>query len=83
MCAVLNIPKSTYYYHTDLNGKRVLKKEEKELSKEIPRIFKGSRNKYGTRKIKKELVKSAHSKQISRRRIGRFMNQLGLVSNTQ
>lgn len=80
MCDVLNIPKSTYYYHADLNGKRALEKEEKELSKEISRIFKDSRDNYGTRKIKKELAKLAQPKQISRRRIGRLMNKLGLVS---
>ncbi|MBE7148917.1 IS3 family transposase [Bacillus mycoides] len=80
MCDVLDIPKSTYYYHADLNGKCALEKEEKELSKEIPRIFKASRNNYGTRKIKKELTKLAQPKQISRRRIGRLMNKLGLVS---
>lgn len=53
MCDVLNIPKSTYYYHADLTGKRAKKAEDKELSKEIARIFKESRNNYGTRKIKK------------------------------
>ncbi|AUJ23828.1 hypothetical protein A21D_00716 [Virgibacillus dokdonensis] len=40
MCDVLNIPKSTYYYHADLTGKRAKKAEDKELSKEIARIFK-------------------------------------------
>ena len=57
MCDVLDIPKSTYYYHADLTGKRAQKAEDKELSKEIDRIFKESRNNYGTRKIKKELAK--------------------------
>ncbi|WP_070128017.1 IS3 family transposase [Bacillus mycoides] len=81
MCAILTIPKSTYYYYANLNRKRALEKEEKELSKEIPLIFKKSRNKYGTRKTKKELAKLVHPKPISRHRIGRFMNQFGLVSN--
>ena len=57
------------------------KAEEADLSKEIERIFKESRNNYGTRKIKKELAKLPEPKQVSRRRIGRIMNELGLVSN--
>lgn len=80
MCDVLDIPKSTYYYHADLTGKRAQKDEDKELSKEISRIFKESRNNYGTRKIKKELAKLPEPKQVSRRRIGRLMNEMGLVS---
>ena len=58
-----------------------MKAEDKELSKEISRIFKESRNNYGTRKIKKELAKLPEPKQVSRRRIGRLMNEMGLVSN--
>ena len=81
MCAVLEIPTSTYYYHADLSGKRAQKAEDMAISKEIARIFKESRNNYGTRKIKKELAKSPKPKQVSRRRIGRIMNELGLVSN--
>lgn len=81
MCDVLEIPKSTYYYHADLAGKREQKAEDKELSKEIARIFKESRNNYGTRKIKKELMKLLKPKQVSRRRIGRLMKEMGLVSN--
>ena len=81
MCAVLAIPKSRYYYHADLSGKRAKKAEDAVLSKEIERIFKASRNNYGTRKIKKELAKLPEPKQISRRRIGRLMNEMGFVSN--
>ena len=81
MCAVLDIPTSTYYYHADLSGKRAKKAADTVLSKEIDRIFKGSRNNYGTQKIKKELAKLPEPKQVSRRRIGRLMNELGLVSN--
>ena len=81
MCAVLDMPKSTYYYHADLSGKRVQKAEDIAISKEIARIFKESRNNYGTRKIKKELARLPEPKQVSRRRIGRLMNELGLVSN--
>ena len=53
MCNVLNIPKSTYYYHENAREKEELKAEEAD----IKRIFKESRNNYGTRKIKIELKK--------------------------
>lgn len=81
MCDVLNLPKSTYYYHADLSSKRAKKAEDTEISKEITRIFKESRNNYGTRKIKKELEKLPEPKYVSRRRIGRLMKEQGLVSN--
>ena len=73
MCRVLQVNRSTYYYE----AKR--KPDEAELPTEITEIFKASRNNYGTRKIKKELVKTG--KQVSRRRIGRIMKREGLVSN--
>lgn len=73
MCRVLQVNRSTYYYE----AKR--KPDESELPSEITEIFKASRNNYGTRKIKKELVKTG--KQVSRRRIGRIMKREGLVSN--
>lgn len=81
MCDVLDIPKSTYYFHVDVCGKCALKTEDKEISKEIARIFKESRNNYGTHKIKKELSKLPEPKHVSRRRIGRLMKDIGLVSN--
>ena len=81
MCAVLDLPKSTYYYHADLSGKRAQKAEDTTISKEIARIFKESRNNYGTRKIKKELAKLPNPMLVSRRRIGRLMKGQGLVSN--
>ena len=73
MCRVLQVNRSTYYYE----AKR--KPDESELTSEITEIFKASRNNYGTRKIKKELMKTG--KQVSRRRIGRIMKREGLVSN--
>ena len=81
MCDVLEIPRSTYYYYANLAREQRRKVEDKELSKDIMRIFKESRNNYGTRKIKKELEKQLEPKQVSRRRIGRLMREMGLVSN--
>lgn len=81
MCIILDIPKSTYYYQINKTRKPTLQIEDQELSIDIERIFKESRNNYGTRKIKVELANLPNPKQVSRRRIGRIMKQLGLISN--
>lgn len=73
MCRVLQVNRSTYYYEAKQ------KPGESGLASEITEIFRASRNNYGTRKIKKELMNTG--KQVSRRRIGRIMKQEGLVSN--
>ena len=73
MCRVLQVNRSTYYYEAKQTP------DESGLSSEITEIFKASRSNYGTRKIKKELMKKG--KRVSRRRIGRIMKQEGLVSN--
>jgi putative transposase len=73
MCKVLQISRSTYYYEAKQTP------DESSLTAEITRIFKESRNNYGTRKIKAKLKQDDY--QISRRRIGRIMKQEGLVSN--
>ena len=73
MCHVLQVNRSTYYYEA------ATKKDESELTADIQEIFRKSRNHYGTRKIKKELVDCG--KQVSRRRIGRIMKQEGLISS--
>jgi len=73
MCKVLQIPRSTYYYEAKQ------KPNEMSLVAEIIDIFKASRNNYGIRKIKIELMKRDY--QVSRRRIGRIMKEEGLVSN--
>ena len=72
MCKVLKISRSTYYYEARQ------KPDKSELTTAIIDIFKASRNNYGTRKIKKDLLKINFI--ASRRRIGRIMKQEGLVS---
>ena len=69
----LGISRSTYYYE----AKAI--KVDTELENDIIKIFKSSRNNYGTRKIKKVLENKG--KIVSRRRIGRIMAKYGLVSN--
>ena len=73
MCKVLKIPKSLVYY------KRKNKRQDVKLESEIIRIFKESKNNYGTIKIKVELSKLSY--QVSRRKIGIIMKLHGLVSN--
>lgn len=73
MCAVLQIPRSTYYYDA-----RIRDDQDEELTSLIVEIFRNSRNIYGQRKIKKELENQGW--QASRRRIARIMKEQGLVS---
>jgi len=72
LCKVLQLPRSTYYYEAKEN------QSEDELSTLIEEIFHGSRQNYGTRKIKVELKK--RDPVIYRRRIARIMKENGLVS---
>ena len=74
MCDVLQIPRSTYYYHLQKQEDDEKQAEEEDLQERIYTIFKQSRNNYGTRKIKKELEKQGLM--VSRRRIGRIMKEL-------
>ena len=73
MCDVLQIPRSTYYYEA-----KAARPTDDELEEVIREIFHESRQNYGTRKIKIELKKRDWI--VSRRRIGRIMNEHGLVS---
>ncbi|WP_332698936.1 IS3 family transposase, partial [Halalkalibacter lacteus] len=54
-------------------------KEEQELKEKILKIFNENRKVYGTRKIKGNLLKAGHK--VSRRRIARLMEELGIQSN--
>ena len=73
MCKFLKISRSLVYYQ------QKNKREDIELEEHIKRIFKESRNNYGSRKIKVELEKIGY--QVSLKRIRKFMNLNGLVSN--
>ena len=72
MCKVLQISRSIYYYEAKQ------KPDETGLVTEIRKIFRASRNNYGTRKIKVALKEEGYH--VSRRKIGRIMKQEGLVS---
>lgn len=73
MCKVLQIPRSTYYYEAKERA------TEDDITSDVIKIFHESRQNYGTRKIKVELKKRGHI--VSRRRIGRIMQEQGLVSS--
>ena len=73
MCKALKVSRALVYYE------RKNKREDKKLEEEIIRIFKESRNNYGSRKIKIKLQKLGY--QVSLRRIRKIMNLNGLVSN--
>jgi len=73
MYKVLQLPRATYYYEVE---ERV---SEDDSTSDIIEIFQASRQNYGTRKIKFELKKQGEI--VSRRRIGRIMNEQGLVSS--
>lgn len=73
MCKVLKVTRSLIYYQYKNKRKDV------ELENHIIKIFKDSRNNYGSRKIKVELQNIGY--QISLKRIRKFMQLNGLVSN--
>lgn len=74
MCKILNISRSSVYYS------KSQKTSNSKLENYIIQIFKGSKNNYGTRKIKHELNK-LYNYNVSRRKIGSVMKKYSLVSN--
>ena len=78
MCSFTGVSRSAYYdwlKHTQTNT------EDAELAEIIRSIFKKSRETYGTRRIKKEMLRRGRS--ISRRRIGRLMQEANLACKTK
>jgi putative transposase len=80
MCKFLKVHRSLVYYHLkkrkeDKNNS----KAETKLENAVIRIFRESRNNYGTRKIKRQLQREGII--ASRRKIGQIMKKYSLVSN--
>lgn len=73
MCRMLGIPRSLVYY------RKKQRKTDSKLENEVIRIFKNSRNNYGSRKIKIELKKQGIT--ASRKKIISIMKKYNLVSN--
>ncbi|MGE7625553.1 IS3 family transposase [Viridibacillus sp. NPDC096237] len=80
MCKVLKIARSTFYHDTGIAIQKEQEKlaEEQKLKEKIVVIFEENRKVYGTRKIKDALKKAGLT--VSRRRIGRLMDELGIQS---
>ncbi|QFF99010.1 IS3 family transposase [Psychrobacillus glaciei] len=80
MCKVLKIARSTFYHDTGIAIQKEQEKlaEEQKLKDKIVVIFEENRKVYGTRKIKDALKKAGLT--VSRRRIGRLMDELGIQS---
>jgi len=73
MCKVFKVSRSCYYRWLGIE-----KQEDTQLNNLIKNIFEMSHSTYGTRRIKKQLVKD-YGVIVSRRRIGKIMYKLGLV----
>jgi len=73
MCRLLGIARSTLYY------KETPREIDTALENAVIVEFKASRNNYGTRKLKREIMKRKFI--VSRRRIGKIMKKYDLVSN--
>ena len=73
MCKILNINRSLIYY--ECKNKR----RDVELENLIIKIFKDSKNNYGSRKIKVKLTDAGYK--VSLKKIRKIMNLYGLVSN--
>jgi len=73
MCKVLKISRTVYYYESKD------KKVDSDLDNAIIKIFKDSRNNYGTRKIKVMLKNMGII--ASRRKISKIMTKYSLISN--
>lgn len=75
MCKFLKVSRSSYYYEV----KEKNTEKEEQIEKEVRDVYDESRNNFGARKIRKELMKRKHT--ISRRKVARIMRKLGLVSS--
>lgn len=80
MCKYMNVSRSGYYeWLQSPECDRI--KEDKEISVVIKQIFEEGRSTYGSRRIKKKLTQKKIT--VSRNRITRLTNELGLVCKTK
>lgn len=71
VCAVMDLPHSSYYYHSE-------KKDECELEGAIEQIA-GEFPKYGTRRVSQQLRRSPYQLPVGRKRVRRIMAQKDLL----
>ena len=80
MCKLLKVPRSLIYHRLNSRQKtNATSEEEIKLENAIIRVFRESRNNYGTRKIKKQLQREGMMASI--RKIGQIMKKYSMVSN--
>lgn len=80
LCRFMDISRSRYYDW--LNALKTEREKENEpLLDILTALFQKSRGTYGTRRLKREFAKLGYV--VSRRRIGRLMNQAGLACKTK
>lgn len=80
MCELLHVSRSAYYDWLHARPSQA-KKEDMLLMEEIKVIFNNGRGNYGVRRIKRGLKNKGL--QVSKRRIGRLLKQLGLCCKTK
>ena len=79
MCHFMKVSRSSYYLWA--NASKTDREQENEVLIEMIKvIFQKGHKSYGTRRIKRKLAEQ--NKVVSRRRIGRLMNQAGLACKT-
>lgn len=78
LCKVLQVNRSTYYYHTLRAPEQTkVQLEDAKLKPLIAEIFAKSGCRFGARKIRAKLIQTGHA--VSERRILRLMKELGLA----
>jgi hypothetical protein len=80
MCRLLNVTRSGFYNWIQAQPS-ARQKENEMLVEKVKRIFNESFNTYGTRRIRKMLLKEDLT--VSRRRIGKLMRSMGLSCKTK
>jgi putative transposase len=80
LCSIVSVSRSAYYAWTKA-VERHKTKRDKELKTQISQAFIQNRCVYGTRRLKKVLARQGDT--VSRRRIGRIMQQAQLRCKTK
>ena len=80
MCEVMKVSRSQYYawLKRPFTAREI---ENKALMEIITKLFEQGRGTYGTRRLKRKLADSGWT--VSRRRIGRLLNLMGLSCKTK
>lgn len=81
MCRVLKVCRSSYYDWLSQREPSPRAIENSRLSESIQQIFTENNRRYGSRRIRRELLKQGY--QVSRRRVCRLMREQGLSCKTK